>query len=229
MDIKFTNVFLKDIDLEKPQPASSFIPEWYRSHKTFIDSKNGIVFPNGNTDSSIKKCMPVFDAITSGYMILAPSDTTVSVVDDKQYFIWSKTMEIAHHTVKQAKGHPLEKPYDYPKFVNPWAIETPKGYSCLFLTPMHQDLPFTIFPGVVDTDSFQGPVNFPFVINDPQWQGIIPKGTPIAQVIPFKRDSWTMKYGNEKDVEKVIRGTNKLGTMYFNKYKKMFWNKKQYK
>jgi len=229
MEIKFTNIFIQNIDLTNPLPASNFVPEWYKKHKSFIDSEKGIVLPNGNTDASIKKCMPVFDAFSSGYMIVAPSDTTVSVVDDKQFFTWNKVMEVTFHNHKQAEGHPLQNSYDYPKFMNPWAIETPKGYSCLFLTPMHQDLPFTIFPAIVDTDNFHGPVNFPFVINDPKWEGIILKGTPIAQVIPFKRDSWKARYGNEKDAQRVGKKTNEIGTMFFNKYKKMFWNKKEYR
>jgi len=228
MDIQFTNIFLKNIDVEKPQPALNFIPDWYRKQKSFTNSKKGMLFPEGNTDASIKKCMPVFDCITSGYMILASSDIMVSVVDGDQIFTFNTVMEIANHPIEQAKEHPLKKPHNYPKFINPWSIKTPKGYSCLFITPMHQDLPFTIFPGIVDTDSYTVPVNFPFVINDPNWEGIILKGTPIAQIIPFKRDSWKIKYGNEKDVDMINKAKNQLGTMFFNKYKRMFWSKKQY-
>jgi hypothetical protein len=34
--------------------------------------------------------------------------------------------------------------------------------------------------------------NIPFFIKE-GFSGVIPKGTPIAQVIPFKRESWTSK------------------------------------
>jgi hypothetical protein len=76
------------------------------------------------------------------------------------------------------------------KFNNPWAIKTPPGYSCLFIQPsMRDDLPFKVVPGVVDTDKFPSPVNFP-VFFKKGFTGMIEMGTPIVQIIPFKREEW---------------------------------------
>ena len=88
---------------------------------------------------------------------------------------------------------------------------------------------FTILPGIVDTDQYTAPVNFPFVFNDPSFEGLIPKGTPIAQVIPIKRESWGIKIGNQKDYNEQRKNSIKLQTKFFDRYKSMFWTRKEYK
>jgi hypothetical protein len=187
--------------------------------------------PNGNgvTTATIKRCMPVFDAISAGYIITLPADVYVSIRNEEQYFQWSDFNLIQFHPVEQAPNHPTRKPYSYPKWINYWAIKTPKGYSTLFVQPMHRESLFTILPGIVDTDEYCAPVNFPFVINDSKFEGIIPKGTPIAQVIPFKRESWEMKFGAEKEIAEQANVSRKLGTKFFDRYKNMFRQNKEYK
>ncbi len=44
-----------------------------------------------------------------------------------------------------------------------------------------------VFSGVVDTDVYVSPINFPFVAVAEDGVHIIPKGTPLIQVIPFER------------------------------------------
>lgn len=226
MKIVFTNAI--GGDLEKPKPASRFIPEWYKNTESYIGGEKK---PNGNgaTSATIKRCMPVFDAITSGYIIESPADVYVSIKNEQQWFEWSDYGLIQFHPIEQAPQHPIRKPFSYPKWRNPWSIATPKGYSTLFVQPFHRESLFTILPGIVDTDQYTAPVNFPFVINDPAFEGLIPKGTPIAQVIPFKRDSWTMELGNKKDLEAQAKISKKLQSKFFDAYKSMFWTKKEYK
>jgi hypothetical protein len=94
---------------------------------------------------------------------------------------------------------------------------------------MHRESVFTILPGIVDTDEYYAPVNFPFVIDDPEFQGLIPKGTPIAQIIPFKRDTCEIKIGEEQDLRLTIKNIQKLQTTFFDRYKNMFRQDKNYK
>jgi hypothetical protein len=225
--IKFTSMFPLP-EVEEPKPASMFIPEWYKNVQSYINGKK-IPDGAGNTQATIKKCMPVFDAITAGYIITLPADVYVSLKDGVQNFEWSNFNLVSFHPVEQAPEHPARKPHQYPKWNNPWSIQTPKGYSVLFVQPMHRESVFTILPGIVDTDEYASPVNFPFVINDSNFEGFIPKGTPIAQVIPFKRESWKMKIGGEKERLLVSRITARLQTKFFDRYKTMFWIKKEYK
>jgi hypothetical protein len=187
--------------------------------------------PNGEGvgTATIKRCMPVFDAITSGYIITLPVDVYVSIKNGAQHFEWPALGIIEFHPIEQAPYHPERKPHAYPKWRNYWSIKTPKGYSCLFTQPFHRESVFTILPGIVDTDNYTVPVNFPFVINDPNFEGLIPKGTPIAQVIPFKRDSWKMKIGSKKEILKIKNIEQRLLVKFFDKYKNLYWNKKEYK
>jgi hypothetical protein len=226
MKIIFTNIF--GADLEQPQPASKSMPEWYKSTSSYINNERR---PDGNgeTTATIKKCIPVFDAITAGYIIVSPADVFVSIKDGGQWFEYSDFKLIDIHPIVQAPNYPNKNPFAYPKWMNPWAITTPKGYSTLFVQPFHRESVFTILPGIVDTDQYTAAVNFPFIVNDPTFEGLIPKGTPIAQVIPFKRDSWTMELGDKKNLEAQIKVNKKLHSKFFDKYKTMFWSKKEYK
>lgn len=226
MKIIFTNT--TGTDLELPKPSSRLVPDWYKNTSSYIGGEKK---PNGEsgTNATIKRCMPVFDAITAGYIIESPADVFVSIKDGVQWFEWSDFGLISFHPITQALDHPAKKPFAYPKWSNPWAIKTPKGYSTLFVQPFHRESVFTILPGIVDTDQYTAPVNFPFVINDPEFEGLIPKGTPIAQVIPFKRDSWVMEIGNKKLLDEQYAVSRKLASKFFDKYKTMFWSKKDYR
>jgi hypothetical protein len=51
------------------------------------------------------------------------------------------------------------------------------------------DLPFYSLPSIVDTDRHPAPVNFPFFLRK-DFTGILESGTPIMQIIPFKREEW---------------------------------------
>jgi hypothetical protein len=226
MKIVFTNTSGAELDF--PKPASKLVPEWYKNTNSYTNGERKPV-GNGNTSATIKRCMPVFDAITAGYIIESPADVFVSIKDGDQWFEWSDFGLISFHPVTQAPNHPDKKPFSYPKWNNPWSITTPKGYSTLFVQPFHRESVFTILPGIVDTDQYTPPVNFPFVINDPTFEGLIPKGTPIAQVIPIKRDSWNMQLGKQKDLESQSRVTKKLQSKFFDRYKSMFWTRKEYR
>lgn len=226
MKIIFTNT--SGADLEHPKSASKLVPDWYKNMESYIGGEKK---PTGDaaTTATVKRCMPVFDAITAGYIIESPADVWVSIRNEQQWFEWSDFGLISFHPIEQAPNHPAKKPFAYPKWNNPWSIKTPKGYSTLFVQPFHRESIFTILPGIVDTDQYTPSVNFPFVINDPTFEGLIPKGTPIAQVIPFKRDSWIMELGNKKELEAQAKISKKLQSKFFDRYKSMFWTKKEYK
>ena len=231
LKIIFKDLF--DFGLEQPKPASSYIPEWYKEQDSYTGKKK-IPSENARTTATIKRCMPVFDVITSGYIITLPTDVYVRVMEDKegkrqQVFQWPDKNIIEFHPIEQAENHPLRNEFPYPKFQNPWGIKTPKGYSTLFIQPPHRESVFTILPGIVDTDTYSSAVNFPFVINDPNFEGYIKKGTPIAQLIPIKRDRWVMSIEKCKDLSFHDGFIRKLNSTFFDGYKTHFWHKKEYK
>lgn len=221
-DIIFTNT-MEVPEQYAPQPASKFIPEWYRNMHSYLPKEK-----RPGTFPSIKKCVPVFDAITTGYIIVSAYDVYVKQEDGEPKFQSAEPNMIHSHPRSQAHLHPSANEFQYPKWINPWGVKTPKGYSCLFIPPMHNPNKwFTILEGVVDTDSYVAPVNFPFTLKDPTGEFLIPAGTPIAQVIPFKREEWVSSVSNDtKEYNKVSRYMN---SRFFDRYKNLYWQKKNYR
>jgi hypothetical protein len=209
---------------DKPIPASKIIPEWYKKTNKNI----GNVFSvgdNGNPSETIKACMPVFDIMTAGYFITMPADAFFEKIGEDYKVAWSTDLLslIESHPTAQYENLKIPDQYNNQvyKFVQPWIIKTPPGYSCLFVSPTYRnDLPFYTFPSIVDTDKHPVPVNFPFFLNK-NFSGIIEHGTPIVQVIPFKRDSWnseslfdqSMKHQDEWQRAK-IKISNKYKTFF---------------
>ena len=230
MNIIFTDKYqLKGI-IDEPKPASAFLPDWYKNITSYVTGKKEPPPTLEGTNSTIKKCVPVFDAITAGYIITLPCDVHVKTVDDKPFYTWSSFSAIEFHGVEQFTGHPKAMgDFDAPKFMTPWGIKTPKGWSVLIVQPMHRPSPFTILPGVVDTDTYTNNVNFPFVLNDIKFEGMIPAGTPIAQIIPIKRERWKMYLGGFEELEEQKQIVTKFQTVFFDRYKRFWWHKKEYK
>ena len=223
----------------KPKPASESVPEWYKNLESYISGQKKPT-GQGQTSATIKRCMPVFDAITNGYILYTYSDVYVSqqAIPDENgkptdqtypWYEWPSSEIIQFHPIEQAPSHPQANGMSYPKWINPWSIRTPKGYSILFTAPMHRDSVFTILDGVVDTDQYDAPVNFPFVLNDVKFEGLIPAGTPMAQIIPIKREDWEMKFGTKKDLDKQNLTTRLLRSSFFDSYKNKFRQPKVYK
>jgi hypothetical protein len=226
-EITFTNVF--GWDFFPPKPAVKEVPDWYKNTPEYTGNQGKKVIDPNSTTHTIKKCMPVFDAITAGYILYTQVDVQVSQEDGMPYYSWADQSAISFHPVVQASLHPANKEVAYPKWNSPYGISTPPGYSVLFTQPFHRESVFTILDGIVDTDTYKAPVNFPFVLNDTKWEGMIPAGTPIAQVIPFKRESWKHKIGSDKERQEQEKINRKLKTLFFNSYKRQFWSRKEYK
>jgi hypothetical protein len=225
--ITFTNVF--GFDFFPPKPAVKEVPDWYKNTPEYVgDQGKKIIIPD-STVHTVKKCMPVFDAITSGYILYTQVDVQVSQQDNLPYYTWSDQGAIGFHPIQQAPLHPARNEAPYPKWINSYSISTPPGYSVLFRQPMHRESVFTILDGIVDTDTYKAPVNFPFVLKDNKWEGLIPAGTPMAQVIPFKRESWEYKIGSDKERQEQEKIQKKLRTLFYNSYKRQFWSSKQYR
>lgn len=226
-EIIFTNTLGFDTEY-KPQPAINFIPEWYKQMDTYVN-KTGVP-DNLGGKGTIKKCMPVFDSLTTGYIIVTHVDIWVQHIPNQpSYYTWKDFNPIAFHGNAQASTYKPEHKFDFPKFINPWAIKTPKGYSSLFIPPMNRQNIISIFPGIVDTDKYTLNVEFPFLLTDPTFDGLIPAGTPIAQIIPFKRDKWKMKFGTKKENENNKKIKIDLASHYYNVYKNKYRTSKEYK
>jgi len=242
--IKFINNWGElTTDLSPPEPAYKNVPQWYKDLDSYI-GKEKKPSGEGHTTATIKRCMPVFDAINFGYILKSPADVFVTqkeirdqndtLLETIPYYEWAHFDLLNFHPVFQAVNHPYRKNLgeygSYPKWENPWAIITPPGYSCLFVAPFHRESVFEILPGVVDTDTYHNAVNFPFTLNDWSFEGLIPAGTPIAQVIPFKRDDFEMEISDKKeDIEGLKKQWMKLRSRFFDSYKSQWRAPKSYR
>jgi hypothetical protein len=150
-----------------PKPASDILPTWYKKTDSYMGNKKNLDY-NANVNATIKKCIPVFDILSAGYIISTYCDLWVKKTDNGQIiYLTSYPDVINFHGTEQAPYHPSMNMHQYPKWLNPWGIKTPAGYSSLFLPPVHGGNGFfTILEGFVDTDTYNAPVNFPFVLND---------------------------------------------------------------
>ena len=218
--------FLHHADFEgvypDPVPAYKSIPKYYKDiAPTFIDpSKNGF------TSGTVKKCIPFIEAMSQGYIISLWEDTAVRV-EGNHINVFSKMGSTDSHFLEQLAGHPLSNSPSagvVMKFLSPWVIETKKGYSCLFTSPLnHLETRFKILDGVVETDKFYNPIHLPFIWTGGEGEFVIPKGTPVVQVIPFKREKYSMSVGFA-DEGKVKQTQAKLATKLADAYKSLFWS-----
>jgi hypothetical protein len=219
-------------ELFPPSAAKKCIPEWYKKLDSEIEETQFC----GATNFSVKKCVPVLDFMTSGYIIKNYADIYVkkswSESNGEEFNIDFKfsvnPAPISTHTKEQyplkVNGHD-KKVF---KFTGVWSIKTPPGYSCLICQPEYfNENRFRIFPAIVDTDEFIEPISFPFTFNNNQEteEYIIEAGTPLAYVLPFKREEWDSKITtyNENNKSSLL-----MKTIWQSAYKKFMHQKKKF-
>jgi hypothetical protein len=185
--------------LPRPIPAVQGLPGWFKDMPATAFNPT-----MGDETQTVKRCPPFIDAMTYGFLI--PLAMDLEVRDGE--FTWSFEVpegfvsEFSHspigfHDSSQIVGSPF---FDDDRFIIKfngfWNIQAPPGYSLLFTHPVNRaDLPFTTLTGLVDCDAFyNSPVSFPARWNDPDFNGVLPKGTPVAQCLPVKRESWASRF-----------------------------------
>jgi len=214
-------------ELGKPVLAKRLIPMWYKdSESTTID--NGIEGPG------LKKCVPFLDAMISGYFLVTPVDVFVSKDEEGNLKIgWNSPDSFEHFIQERTKdlGEKMPRPAGhYPNhlaFNGNWGFKTPRGWSLLITHPLNRhDLPWTITSGIMDTDKYSTSGNLPFFIKE-DFVGMIPAGTPFAQLIPIKRASWK-SINNDQGIAylQMLQGSTVRSPG--KSYKKNFWVRKDY-
>ena len=218
-------------DIYYPIPASKEVPDWYKKIPASHDVSSSKIASDTET---IKRCMPIFDVLSSGYFLKTYTDIEISKKDDGS-IMWDWAIKtnlppLTDHPPFQIMGYKnnLNPPVAL-KFTNPFSIITPKGYSVLIMNPAHRESwGGKILEAIVDTDVYYAPINLPFFL-DKDFQGLIPAGTVIAQVIPFRRDSFEMKIGGEKERKMMANSFAVVRSIFVNGYKLLLRNKKVYR
>jgi len=235
LTIKFTPGFTgHDGRLTSPVPAVKNVPEWYRSLAKFDKSNDDIavgVKNNIGADGAMvatKMCMPFFDALTGGYHYVLEDDIYVDMDEDgKPTISWAgDVMMVDKRPTVELPVPDNCHPIHYGWRMN-WYYETPPGYSVLITHPMNRyDLPFYTMSGIVESDIWGLPVFTAFFLKR-NFIGLIPKGTPLFQIIPFKRDSWQLEIAEtEEDLDKHELMAENRRSKLFGYYKETAWRRK---
>ena len=217
-------------------PVKKVLPEWYKKMPLYIGEHQQRGLSENNlpaVNKTAKGCAPLFDALTTGYVYQLACDVQLKKTDDGISFQWRVNEQVVtthdkiqHPTLPSPQEGKLDSVF---KWSNPFNIKTPKGYSTIFTHPFNRwDLPFRSLTGIVDTDSYPQAVQFPFQVID--FEGpfiIIPKGTPLVQVIPFKRDSWKLeRFPFDEYLSK--KASYQFLSKIVKSYKNQWWVKKSY-
>jgi hypothetical protein len=204
-----------------PVPAAQALPLWLKEMPTDVKGAGGAML------ASIKKCPPFVEAMTCGYLMPLPGEATFAMdAGGRLSFECEGPMLDAQPAVQYA-GTPFAEAVVV-KFVNPWVIRTPPGYSTLIVPPLNRfEIPFQVLAGVVETDLYYREVAFPALcLMRPGQRVRLARGTPIAQVIPFRRQPWRSAAGEwehelRQPIEEQFAANPHL-------YKQQCWRKKSY-
>jgi hypothetical protein len=222
-----------------PKPASKLLPNWYKEQPASVGDDRDFL-PRGGVNSTIKRCMPVFDLLTAGYIISFPMDLYIDATNPDR-IEWSVPIPlknfgsdmVATHTAEQVSSYPIDRSIyhkDVFRILPFWSVGTEPGYSTLFCHPFHRDdMPFHAFSAIVDTDGFISDGHLSMFIKK-DFKGLIKQGTPLVQVIPFKREEWQSELVEVEESNKALKAQRlAVRSMFRFGYKEKYRSRKDYK
>lgn len=216
-------------EINIPLPSKTYLPKWFKDAPKFYNTERIL----SQQTKTFKTCSPLTDTFISGYIFELWADVEIVINDDDyRYITWK------NNDYSVIKERDQQASVDFPKvpgfsekhytLAHPLYIQTPPGYSCLITQPLNRpDLNTFVPTGIVDCDKepfFPG--NYPVMIKE-DFQGIIEVGTPLFQIIPFKRDNWV----SERDDSIRARGnaaSKKSSRKIAGWYRDNVWSKKSY-
>ena len=203
--------------LARPMPARHALPDWLRTmpRTAFSDA-------HGQDVRTVKQCPPFIDAMSHGFIMPLPCDVHVS--DGVLSWNWDypalsvelhTRSPLSFHVPAQATGTPFFSPdVAVVKFNSFWTIELEPGYSLFATHPINRaDLPFRTLTGLVDSDRFTDVgVLFPAQWVDPEFEGVLPRGTPVAQCFAVERERLDLLFQpfTDQDVRRYEATAGKL-------------------
>jgi hypothetical protein len=208
---------LNEVEEALPKPASHFVPNWWKKTPTVLAEPHIDSFTHGN----VKTCPSFPDYFSKGFIVPMWVDSILLFDTDKDgndfwrwttsnsSFTWethSKEQYLNHspHLYFGKKAHFVFKT----KF--PWYVFTSPGYSLYQLPPFfHFNEDFSVVPGVRDTDVYHE-MNIQIVIHSKSKEIFIPRGTPLAHFIPFKREKIDLKVRYATDEDKIKMAAHDL-------------------
>ncbi len=204
------------------QLASEVTPSWLADQKNYENSRE-----------KFQNCPGMHDLMRAGYIINAWDDIRIKAnrVGTIAKLTMSFTPQLQAMSPKVVTGiAPIEKdmPLQVYKLNSPWSITTRAGWSAMVLpatfhSPFFKDL--YVYGGINDYEDFHI-MNFIF---SPlrECEVFIPAGTPLLQVIPYKRESLKAVTGSSTQHDRDIYHFS-FPTRVRAAYRKLFHHRKTY-
>lgn len=224
----------EDYDASKefpPLPAGKVVPEWYKNIPVSLPKTPNYIDVDGVP--SIKRCMPVLDYLTSGYVLRNSYEINAwpEIKDGIHSFQLecNKKNYVGAHPYHQASAELYGKKNHYFKINQEWLIRTPPGYSCLIYQPHYMFREnFEMFPAIVDTDKHDDFVGLVGLITTDRPFTISP-GEPLVTIFPFRREDWGMEIGHDPKIGSGSSFKYFLHGAWHGFYSKFFHSKKTYR
>ena len=186
----------------RPVLAKSVQPEWWKTLKVGMDVSTKRI-------TTVRACPAMDDWLKSGWYLLANRDFYIRCGVSEHDSEGTKfyTADNDGYASPSHGAHQMGNAFEYMgddgpvkdafKMRNPWNIVTPPGYSTLYLDPFQfQNKFFATWQGIIDTDTFNSNMDNAQIIFYPKVNHsfTIPKGTPLCQIVPYKREEWNASY-----------------------------------
>jgi len=179
---------LANIKELQPKLAKDFIPQWWKNLPSTTDERDINTF---------KKCPVIPELYDRGYILPLWTDLYIRVDKESVYFDTPHKTELSRfgfstHPMSQLSDH-LSRDFHskyHPfmcKAAIPWRVMAPKGWSIFELPLFWEFNKWTPLVGTSHTDIFFQP-NVNFVLDKSVKELTIPRGTPFAWYVPFKRN-----------------------------------------
>jgi hypothetical protein len=213
---------------EHPEPGSKSLPKWFKEMAPYEGHKLSVY--NKKSSATAKKCTPMLDAMSSGYVVKLWADVVVAWEEDSPHINWRVDHDVFALHGNNSREVPPPTGYHNTvfKFLTWFRVKLPAGYSIIVQPPANRNpLPFMAIPAIIDS-GVSIDTNIPVWISKDA-KGVIEAGTPIAQLIPFKNESWTSKFTQTTFDKYKIEEDKGFQKNLVNNYVRNIWNKKIFK
>jgi hypothetical protein len=140
-------------------------------------------------DSHFYRCLPLTVANQYGFVLKSQFDFTVrwdgGNNQDAITFLFNEPMEEIDKKYPRIQSH-----FGHGTFtiITPFSLRTPPGINLMTINTPNSVLPnITVMTGVVESDNLRRDFTFNFKVQMPNIDIFIPKGYPLATIIPIPR------------------------------------------
>jgi hypothetical protein len=221
----------------KPVPISKSMPQWYKEADRFAKMPNGEywVGPDKGKIPTWKACPAILDILTTGYSFVTPCDIEFFLDDAGQIDVKIEDPMYKDFATRRTPMPQFRHPEGYYNYhfawMPDWAVKVPDGYSVLYVAPFNRyDLPIMTVSGIIDNDKVDLLGSFPFFVQQ-GWTGVLPAGTPYAQLLPFLREDWKSEITiptSSQMMNHNIENSKKYRVPDGGVYQKEVWTKRLY-